>query len=73
MYLHAEKQRHNSNFLHQTCVIIFAQAIKIFQVVAYLGKNVCNMPLIVDIYLNILYLSQLPQQLSRHKLWQKTT
>ena len=49
MYLHAEKQRHNSNFLHQTCVIIFAQDIKIFQVVAYLGKNVCNMPLIVDI------------------------
>ena len=54
MYLHAEIQRHNSNFLHQTCVIIFAQAIKIFQVVAYLGKNVCNMPLILDIYLNIL-------------------
>ena len=49
MYLHAEKQRHNSNFLHQTCVIIFAQDIKIFQVVAYLGKNVCNMPLILDI------------------------
>ena len=49
MYLHAEKQRHNSNFLHQTCVIIFAQDIKIFQVVAYLGKNVCNTPLILDI------------------------
>ena len=72
MYLHAEIQRHNSNFLHQTCVIIFAQAIKIFQVVAYLGKNVCNMPLILDIP-KYLYMSQLPRQLSRHKLWQKTT